>query len=215
MTQPSTDAQQQQQPTQPESIAEVAVTSRQQHEAKLKDMPADQFSEFVTCPFTVVVDSREQAPFRFSNFKSDAKQHNKPIIIRTVRKGLKTGDYSIEGHEDQIAIERKEFGDFYNCCGQDRERFQRQLERLNEIKVAAIVVEAGLNSVVTGHPQSRLNPKTVFRSVIAWQQRLPNINWWFCYSRRLAEAVSFRILERYWKELEKCEQTAESPAKKT
>jgi ERCC4-type nuclease len=154
--------------------------------------------KITVCPFTVVVDTREQAPYRFQGFKSDAKHKNRPLVIPTVRKALKTGDYSIEGFEDQVAVERKEFGDFYNCCGQDRERFQKQLERLNEIPVSAIVIEASFNAVITGHPQSKLNPKTVSPSVIAWQQRLPAIHWWFLWSRRLAEITTFGILERWW-----------------
>lgn len=166
-----------------------------------KTKPPDE--SIVVCPFTVIVDTREQAPYRFMGLKSDAKDKNCPLIIPTVRATLKTGDYSIEGLEDHVTVERKEFGDFYHCCGGDRERFQKQLERLNEIPVAAIVVEAGLNSVITGHPQSRLNPKTVYRSIISWQQRLPNVHWWFLWSRHLAEITTFRILERFWLDKEK------------
>ncbi len=160
--------------------------------------PAD--CDFVVCPFTVVTDSREQAKFHFRNLKADFAQAGKPLAIRTVTAGLKTGDYSIQGFEDCIAVERKEFGDFYNCCGNDRPRFQKQLERLNELEFGAVVVEAGIGRILQGHPRSRLKPKSVFRSMLAWQQRLPGVHWWLLPTKRLAEVTTFRILERWWKD---------------
>ncbi len=163
----------------------------------------DEPVDFQVNPFTVVVDSREQAPFGFRNLTSDVGDGKRPLIVSTEKQGLKTGDYSIAGYEDQVAIERKSLSDFLGCCGNDRKRFQKQLERLNEIKVAYVVVEAGWPSILAGHEHSRLNPKTVFRSVLAWQQRLPGIHWMMCSTRSLAEVATFRILERFWKDLDR------------
>lgn len=60
---------------------------------------------------------------------------------------------------------------------------------------------AALDSIAPGPPpRSRLDPKTVFRSVLAWQQRYPNIHWWFCPNREFAEVTTLRILERWVKE---------------
>ena len=64
---------------------------------------------------------------------------------------------------------------------------------------AAVVVEAEWSEVLgSPPPHTQLTPKTVYRSVIAWQQRYPSIHWWFCADRRLAEVTTFRILERWW-----------------
>lgn len=86
------------------------------------------------------------------------------------------------------------------------------LNRFSQVPVAHNEPQAGLpapdqfarwavllGDLLTGQPvRSQLNPKTIHRSVIAWQQRYPSIHWWFCTDRRLAEVTTFRILERWW-----------------
>jgi hypothetical protein len=65
---------------------------------------------------------------------------------------------------------------------------------------AAVVVEADWEKILKHPPDfSRLNPKTIFRSVIAWQQRYPRVHWWMGPDRRFAEIVTLRILERFLK----------------
>ena len=49
----------------------------------------------------------------------------------------------------------------------------------------------------TPPPQSLLAPKTVYRTVLAWQQRYPNVHWWMCPNRQLAEVTTFRVLEKF------------------
>jgi hypothetical protein len=99
-----------------------------------------------------------------------------------------------------VAIERKSLADLYSTLGQGRQRFARELERLNGYEFTAVVVEAEW-SVVIGSPPaySQLLPKTVYRSVIAWQVRYPKVHWWFVPGRDFAEVTTFRLLERYWK----------------
>lgn len=154
----------------------------------------------VVCPFTVIVDTREQHPFSFRDIKADAPHKGIPFIVKTSAKGLSTGDYSIEGLEAEIAIERKGKPDLFNCMGQDRTRFEEQIKRLNEMPFAALVIEANWESIWAGTPNSRLLPKSIHRTVIAWQQRYPRVHWWPCPTRQFAEATTFRILERYWKD---------------
>ena len=157
--------------------------------------------DFAVAPFTIIVDTREQSPFSFSTIRADVAQNNAPLVINTTRATLRTGDYSIEGHETTIAVERKSKSDLFYCVGSDRKRFQQQLERLNALPhPSALVVEASFLSIQSGDPESLLNPKTVFRSVLAWQQRLPNVHWWMCPTKAFAEQVTFRFLERYWKD---------------
>ena len=53
-------------------------------------------TDYIICPFTTVIDTREQSPFSFRGIKSDAKQGGKPLIIKTTTKtSLTSGDYSI------------------------------------------------------------------------------------------------------------------------
>jgi len=44
---------------------------------------------------TVVVDTREQEPYAFESGCTEV-----------VRRALPAGDYSVEGHEDSVAVER-------------------------------------------------------------------------------------------------------------
>ena len=157
-------------------------------------------TDYIACPFTVIIDSREQSSYSFRNIRTGAKDNNTPLIIKTERRGLATGDYAIAGLEDRCAVERKEMGDLFNCMGADRERFEQQLSRLNELDFGCVVVEADLMRIRRGHERSKLNPKTVHRSVIAYQiDYFPNVHWWFCPGKGYSEQTTFRILERYWK----------------
>lgn len=150
---------------------------------------------------TVIVDTREQRPFTFANFTCDQQDGGGPLVVAARAGTLASGDYSLAGFEAEIAIERKSLPDLFHTLGQGRERFVRELERLNAMRWAAVVVEATLHELVTEPPpHSDLDPKTVFRSVIAWQQRFTRVHWCFAGPRRLAEAYTLRALERYWKD---------------
>jgi ERCC4-type nuclease len=154
-----------------------------------------------TFPVTVLIDHRENMPYAFTGLRTDAKDGRRPLMVPTRRAALATGDYSLENLTDLVAIERKGLPDLFSTLGQGRDRFERELQRLDGLRFAAVIVEADWLRVLRDPPEnSRLNPKTIFRSVIAWQQRFPRCHWWFCGDRRLAEVVTFRILERFLKE---------------
>ena len=162
-------------------------------------IPAD--SDTLTTAFTVAIDDREKLPYAFSGIRADACDGRRPLAVQTVRAHLPTGDYSIVGHEvDGIAVERKSLEDLFGTLGQNRERFERELERLSAYRVAAVICEATWETMLGDPPPfSQLLPKTVHRSVIAWMQRYPTVQWIPMGDRRLAEITTFRVLERYWK----------------
>jgi len=64
---------------------------------------------------TIIVDSREQLPYKFQT--------------PSIKAALDTGDYSIAGLEHFIAIERKTLPDLIGCLCNGRERFERELRR--------------------------------------------------------------------------------------
>lgn len=164
-------------------------------------MIIEQETDFAVCPFTVIVDSREQAPYSFTGFLSDAKYGRRPLIVKTRVQGLATADYSIEGFEDQVAVERKSKEDLYGTIGAGRDRFERELERLASFRVAHVVIEATWPDILSNPPaRTKLLPKTVFRSINAWEQRYPTIHWHAMGGRILAEHKTFRVLERFYKE---------------
>lgn len=87
----------------------------------------------------VIVDSREQRPWDLAKFGCETK------VCK-----LYTGDYSVEGMEEFISIERKSFGDFMGTMGAGRKRFAAAVGRMLEIPYRAIVVEATYQEIADG-----------------------------------------------------------------
>jgi ERCC4-type nuclease len=158
----------------------------------------------ILAPFTIIIDTREQAPFEFQDIRGDARDGYRPVHVSTVTRGLRSGDYSIAGLEDRIAIERKSHSDLFSTLGRGRERFEAELERLNEMDFAAIVIESGWREIAYYPPErSQMSSKCVMRSIFAYSIRFPRCHWYPMGSRRFAEATCFRLLERFWKDAQK------------
>ena len=154
----------------------------------------------LTAPFVILIDQREKAPFRFTGLFADAAQRNAPLVIPTEFVYLQTGDYSIQGYEDQITVERKSLVDLFGTLGQHRERFEREHQRMAKMHRAIVVVEASWFEVLELPPShSKLKPKTVFRTAASWFARY-GVPWIMMDNRRLAEIYTFRFLEKYWRE---------------
>lgn len=151
------------------------------------------------CPFEIIADTREQLDYRFEGFRADAKQQRRLIEARVIRKAIQPGDYSIEGMEDTVRIERKSKDDLFGTIGGARERFSKRLNELSEFPVARVVVEAVWAEIVLFPPRhSQMRHKNIFRTISAWQFEFPSVHWWFCPTRRFAEEATFRILWRAW-----------------
>ncbi len=147
----------------------------------------------------VAVDTREQAPFGFGAITGD---RGRVLAVATCVEGLKTGDYSIRGLEDAIAVERKSKADLYGTVGRGRARFERELARLAAMEAPAIVLECDLASLLRPPTRSRVHPSSVLNSLIAWSVR-HRIPVWPCPDRRFAEILTYRLLHHYWTEREK------------
>ena len=104
---------------------------------------------------TAVVDTREQAAWDMSP-------------MQMVPGTLSVGDYSVLGMESVIAIERKSLADFVSCCGSERERFQRELDRLRGWPVSAVVIEASWGDLEQGAWRSKLTAAQVQASFTSW-----------------------------------------------
>lgn len=156
-------------------------------------------TDYAIAPFTVVIDSREQFPFGFTGYTADARQQRRPLVIPVQTAGLDSGDYSLLGFERRIAVERKSLSDAYSTFCHDRDRFERELARLNELEFAGVVIEAAWPTILhQPPPHTRFSPKSFFRSVVAWNVRFPRVHWWSCETRSFAERVTLRWLERFW-----------------
>lgn len=138
----------------------------------------------MTAPeFVVAIDTREQKPYRFKHSE-----------VKT----LPTGDYSIVGLEEQVAVERKHKADAYASLGQGRARFERELERLAAFDYAAIVVETTLPDFLTAPPFSQMNPKAAMNSLVAWSVKY-RVCVFFAGDRAHGNALTYRLLEKYWR----------------
>jgi ERCC4-type nuclease len=144
--------------------------------------------------FVIVTDTREQAPFTFGEITGS---RGRVIDVATCRAGLKTGDYSIQGLEGEIAVERKSKTDLYGTVGRGRARFRREIERLAAMNAPAIVIECDLASLLRPPSRSKVSPSSVLNSLATWSVR-NRIPIWPCPGRRFAEIVTYRLLQHYW-----------------
>ena len=102
--------------------------------------------------FTLVQDSREQLPL----FKP------KPWIVS---KGLKAGDYSIQGYEDIVSIERKSISDLLGTLGKGRDRFERELDKLKDYKWKGLLIEGLEDDVYQPNDFSGMHPNSIYHSL--------------------------------------------------
>jgi hypothetical protein len=160
-------------------------------------------------PFTVVVDSNEGAPYQFQGLKQRTGDGGKPIVVRTVQKamwamgrkehGVGLADYSIDGWEERVQVERKSLEDLWNTLSGRRAEFEKEIARLNrDCEYAAVVVEASWTAIKAGIPGRDLAPESVIGTIRAWRQRYPGVHWLPMLDRRQAEVETFWILERFW-----------------
>lgn len=136
----------------------------------------------------IIVDNREKRPFAFTG------RHYADVEIQT--RSLATGDYSLAGLTDRIAIERKSLADLTICLGQERDRFLRELQRAAAYECFAVIVEASWQELAQGQYRSRLNPHAACQSVLSFMSRY-GISFLFAGSRNAAEYCCYSILRQY------------------
>ncbi len=143
-------------------------------------------------PASVVplIDSREQLPLDLPSLA--------PPVITT----LSTGDYSVMGLTNVVAIERKSLEDLLSCVGQERERFDREVQRLLAYPVRALVIESGWQALERGEWRSKVSPQAAVGSVLGWiAAGLPVV---MCYTHERAGKYVARLLytaaRRRWRE---------------
>lgn len=112
----------------------------------------------------VIVDTREQTPWTFEDQG-----------LELVRAKLDAGDYSVEGLELRVAIERKSLDDWTATVIRHRSRFYRELERLRAYEFRCVIIESGVREILSGHYQAHVSPSSVlgFVAEIAVGQNVP------------------------------------------
>lgn len=94
--------------------------------------------------YKIIVDSREKNPWIFEN---------------SITRKLDVADYSLEGFEDTLAIERKastaEFA--RNIC---EPRFIKVLEKLSDIEYGFLILEFNMDDILSFPRNSGIPPKS-------------------------------------------------------
>jgi ERCC4-type nuclease len=149
----------------------------------------------INTDFTIIVDTREQKPWSFAN---QAKANHK----------LDTGDYSIEGLENLLAIERKRnVAEFANNVTE--KRFVDVVDRLSKIPYSFILFEFDMEDVMK-YPigsdipkrlwdKIRISPAFLLKHIVDLQIE-HNIKIIFCGNSNNAEKVALSIMRKIHKE---------------
>ena len=143
--------------------------------------------------FTIIVDTREQQPWSFDNYsKANIK--------------LDTGDYSIEGLESVLAIERKKsINEIANNIIESR--FKDVIDRLSKIKYSYILLEFDLENVLS-YPigsslpkhmwnKVKISPSFIMKHILEWQM-FYNIKVVFCGCPTNAEKMAEYIMNKVY-----------------
>jgi len=131
-------------------------------------------------PVTITVDTRERYPYRFIHQGAE-----------TTRAGVAAGDYAINSPDRSLitAVERKSLDNLAATLSDGTLSFQ--LQRLAEIPLAAIVVEARYGALFR---LEHVNGNWLADQLARLQVRYPEIQLVFADSRRYAEDWTCRFL---------------------
>lgn len=136
----------------------------------------------------IVIDTREQTPWTF------------PDGIKTVRRGIHFGDYTLDGLDEIVAIERKSAMDMIGCVGQSRGRFEKHLYGLADLPFAHVIIECSMRALCETCSKTGVNVSSLVGTIVAWQAAT-GVHFWTPDDRRFAAALAVRILfhsEKKW-----------------
>lgn len=146
--------------------------------------------------FQILVDKREKKPY----FSEDKFKNNR---IETL---LKTGDYSFQGGEDLITIERKSHVDLWGTLSSHERsrRFYNEISRMQEYKYRYIIIESSIRKLGYPNRYTNQNPNVIIGKVLAFMYRY-GIMMIFAENRKLGQEITLRILYSIWDiERKKC-----------
>jgi ERCC4-type nuclease len=141
--------------------------------------------------FTIIIDTREQQPWVFDHYITASKK-------------LDTGDYSIEGLENLVAIERKKsVSEFANNITESR--FKDVVLRLSSIKHSFLLMEFDLEDILiypvgSNVPKKmwdkiKISPSFIIKHILELQMN-HNIKVVFCGDSDNAEKMAEFILKK-------------------
>lgn len=152
-------------------------------------------------PFTIIKDSREQEGYTFE--ASSSRYHKCEGMV--VRK-LDTGDYSIEGLEDKLCIERKaSVVELANNVGHDQVRFMKEIERMKTFPYKFLILEFSLSDLMnypngTNIPEEdwgklKVTNRFMLKMIMEFQL-YHDVHVMFCDSKKNAKWAVLSIIKR-------------------
>jgi DNA excision repair protein ERCC-4 len=148
----------------------------------------------------IIIDTREQKPFDMTTASFAGAE------FEIVRQKLDCGDYSVEGFEDKIVVERKATpAELYGNLATEkmRERFYREMEKLSKVEEAYILCEFAESCLYTFPKNSGIPIKKqkylrvgakYFRKLVYEVAEKFNVEYIFCDNRMEAELKTFELL---------------------
>ena len=136
-----------------------------------------------------IIDTREQEPYEFD-----------PETVEAKRQALNAGDYSLDGFEDQVCIERKSLPDYVQSVIKQRVRFMKEVKKLSGITHSCIVVEGNLSDIMGKRYRSGAHPNSVLGATLSLMidHKIPVC---FCSDRQLAKTFTEMYLKRVYRRL--------------
>ena len=137
----------------------------------------------------IIIDTREQEPYAFD-----------PDTTEIRHKALAVGDYSLDGFEDKVCIERKSLQDYIQSVIRQRDRFMKEVKKLSDIPHSCIVVESDLADIMGKHYRSGAHPSSVLGATLSLMidHGVPVC---FCSDRQLAKVFTEMYLRRVFRKL--------------
>jgi len=129
---------------------------------------------------TIVVDTRERYPYRFSHQEAE-----------TMRATVPAGDYAVRAADGTVlaAVERKSLENLAATLSDGTLAFQ--LQRLAELPLAAVVVEARYSAL---YKLEHVSGSWLADQLARLEVRYPEVHLVFADSRRFAEEWTYRFL---------------------
>ena len=137
----------------------------------------------------ILIDSREQQPYKFAG---------------SITKALPYGDYSVQydgkDYTGDIIVERKgSVSELFALSGRGRDRFERELEKMRDVRYKYIIVEADLMDIVKNQPVgTRVEPMIVYSTLCSFAIKY-QIPFLFCGNRVNGRGIMFKLFEFFVK----------------
>ncbi|UCG02439.1 MAG: ERCC4 domain-containing protein [Candidatus Heimdallarchaeota archaeon] len=123
--------------------------------------------------YTVIRDTREQKGHGWW-FNEHAPDYRPPRCKGTIIDTIETGDYSIVGYTDILAIERKfGFSELWgNYSKNKRQLFEEEMDRMSKIKYSYVIIESSFNPDIMELSPPQFSKNVPGKSLIRWLMSL-------------------------------------------